>query len=217
VTTRILLAEDHALVRSGFRTLIEQEPDMTVVGEAIDGRLALEQTARLSPDLVVMDVTMPNLNGVDATQQILHDHPGVRVLALSVHPGRQVVSRMLRAGASGYLVKTCAAEELVRAIRSVMSGKTYLSPEISSALVDAVREPVPDNNSRSVDVLSRREREVLQLVAEGNTTKAIAAALHVTVKTIEGHRHAIMAKLDLHSIAELTKFAVREGLTSLTL
>jgi len=213
---RILLADDHQIVRGGFRSLLQQQRDLEVVGEAGDGRAALELARRLKPDMIVMDVAMPDLNGVDATRQILRELPNVKVLALSMHPSRRVVTDMLRAGACGYLVKTCALEELVQAVRAVDAGKTYLSPEIAGGVVEEyVHRVAAGASGPSPAALSQREREVLQLVAEGKTTRQIAAALHVTVKTVETHRHNIMEKLKVHSVAELTKYAIREGLTPL--
>lgn len=211
---RILLVDDHEIVLDGFRSLLEGQADMEVVGQATDGRMALELVRELLPDVVLMDVTMPNLSGIETTRQVVHDYPGTRVLALSMNPSRRIVAQMLAAGASGYLVKTCALEELVWGVRAVASGKTYLSPQVAEGVVSGYinrtgEEQVP------CSLLSGREREVLQLVAEGLSTKEIASKLHLAVKTIEAHRHNIMAKLNIHSIAGLTKHAVREGLTTL--
>lgn len=211
---RILLVDDHEIILDGFRSLLEGQADMEVVGQATDGRMALELVRELLPDVVLMDVTMPNLSGIETTRQVVHDYPGTRVLALSMNPSRRIVAQMLAAGASGYLVKTCALEELVWGVRAVASGKTYLSPQVAGGVVNGYinrtgEEQVP------CSLLSGREREVLQLVAEGLSTKEIASKLHLAVKTIEAHRHNIMAKLNIHSIAGLTKHAVREGLTTL--
>ena len=213
--TRVLLVDDHDVVRSGFRSLLQKQSGIKVVGEASDGREAVRLAKALRPDVIVMDVAMPGLNGVDATRHITLDRPETRILALSMHPGRRVVTNMLRAGASGYLLKTCALEELIRAVRAVASGHTYLSPDIAGTVVkDYVQHAAIEMDGQST-ILSDREREVLQLVAEGLTTKAIAARLNVTIKTIEAHRHNIMGKLNLRSVAELTKYAIREGLTPL--
>ena len=212
MSLKVILADDHDIVRTGFRTLLEQQGDIQVVGEADNGRTALELTRKLSPDLVLMDVAMPHLNGVDGTWQIVRDCPGVKVLALSMHPSSQVVMQMLQAGASGYLVKTCALEELVDAVRTVAAGKVYLSPDITGGIVDRLLDQGPADVAPTI---SHRGREVLQLVAEGKTTKEIASMLHVSVKTIEAHRQHIMDKLGIRTIAELTKYAVREGLTPL--
>lgn len=212
---RILLVDDHEIVVAGFRSLIEQQSDMEVVGVAADGRVGLQLTRELSPDVVVMDVTMPNLGGIEATRQISRDFPDAKVLGLSISPNRRIVAQMLMAGASGYLVKTCALDELVWAIRSVASGKTYLSPQIADGVVEGYVRQVPASEQDSCMKLSGREREVLQMVAEGKSTKQIAATLHLAAKTIEAHRHSIMEKLEIHSIAGLTKHAIREGLTAL--
>ena len=209
----ILLADDHDLVRKGFLKLLNEQKDMKVIGEADNGRDAVDRAKELAPDIVVMDVVMPDLNGVDATRQIRRDNPRAKVLALSMNPSQSVVKDMLLAGACGYLPKTCDLEELVEAVRAIAEGETYISREIQEILGP---DPVSSENrgrTGSVALLSNREREVLQLVAEGKATKEIAAELHVSVKTVETHRHNIMTKLDLRTIAELTKFAVREGIT----
>jgi len=171
--------------------------------------------ARLRPDVVVMDITMPNLNGVDATHKIISQFPGTRVIALSIHSGRHFVADMLKAGASGYLLKECLADELVRAVHTVMTGEVYLSPSVASAVVQAyVKGVLPQASGRTAG-LTDREREVLQLIAEGKTTKQIAVDLHVSNKTIEAVRRRIMDKLHVHSVAELTKYAIRQGLTTI--
>ena len=211
---RILLADDHKIVRQGLRTLLEQEPDMEVVAEAEDGRIAVRLARELAPQVVIMDVGMPDLNGIEATRQVLADTPGLKVIALSMHSDRRFVVNMLKAGASGYLLKDSAFEELAAAIRVVMLNKTYLSPGVSDIVIkDYIQGPREDSSVFSV--LTPREREVLQLMAEGKSTKQIADRLHVSVKTIETHRQQIMTKLGIHSVAELTKYAVREGLSSL--
>ena len=215
MAVRILLADDHAIVREGMRALISRVPELDVVAQAETGRETLEKCRECVPDVVVMDIAMPDLNGVEATRQIVDEFPCTRVLALSVHSGRNMVSAMLQAGASGYLIKKCAADELITAVRAVVDGKTYLSPDISDMVVQDYLNTMPDDLSSAFSVLTDREREVLQLVAEGLTTKAIAHDLDVSVKTIETHRQHVMEKLDIHSVAELTKYAVREGLTSI--
>lgn len=214
MSIRILLADDHEIVRDGLRGMLERRRDMSIVGEAGDGRSAVDQARELKPDVVVMDVAMPKLNGVDATIELLRWRPETKIIGLSMHPSRRVVTQMLQAGAKGYVVKTCSSDELVQAIRSVVEGKTYLSPEIAGGLVEDYVERLSGGASET-PVLSDRERQVLQLVAEGKTTKEIAADLHLSVKTVETHRHSIMEKVGIHSIAELTKYAVREGLTPL--
>ena len=215
MSIRVLLSDDHRIVREGLRSLLEKEPDIELVGEAEDGRSTLELASRLKPQVVVMDISMPDLNGIDATRKLLEKLPSVKVLALSMHTDQRFIEGMLRAGATGYLPKDCASEELVLAIRTVLSNQTYLSPSIA----DVVRRDYLSQR-RGADisvsyVLTEREREVLQLMAEGKNTKEIASRLQVSVKTIETFRQHIMQKLNLHSLAELTKYAIREGLTSL--
>jgi len=211
----VVLADDHEIIRNGLRSLLEKETDIQVVGEAQDGRTAVRLAKDLNPDVIVMDVSMPDLNGIEATREISSRAPRTRVLGLSMHSDRRFVARMLQAGAAGYLLKECAYDEFVRAVRTVASGKTYLSPGVTDGIVEAfVRRPSAETPA-AASVLTPRQREVLQLVAEGRATKQIAARLHVSTKTVDTHRHEIMTKLDLHSIAELTKFAVREGLTDL--
>jgi len=215
MSMRILLADDHAIIRQGLHSLLEKEADIEVVGEAADGREALELVRKTAPDIVIMDITMPNLNGVDATRRIVSEFPSVKVIALSIHSDRRFVADMLKAGASGYILKECLFDELVRAIRAVAGGGTYLSPRMTGQVVaDYVKRLAATVNSQFA-ALTEREHEVLQLLAEGRTTKQIALRLHVSDKTIEANRRQIMDKLNIHNIAELTKYAVREGLTSL--
>jgi len=216
MSIRILLADDHTIIRQGLRSLLEDEPEMEVVGEAEDGREALRLVQELVPDIIVMDVTMPNLNGIDATRRIISRFPHVKVIALSIHSNRRFVAEMLKAGASGYVLKGSLFDELVQAIRAVAGGASYLSPRITGAVLDDYvghLSAAPPGSSLSI--LTEREHEVLQLLAEGKGTKQIALRLHVSTKTIETNRRQIMEKLDIHSVAELTKYAIREGLTSL--
>lgn len=215
MSIRILLADDHKIVRDGLRTLIERQSEMEVVGDAENGRKAVQLTLKLVPDVVVMDVTMADLNGIEATRQIHKEQPCVKIIALSMHSDRRFVAGMLKAGASGYLLKDCAFEELARAIHSVVSNQTYLSPAITDIVVKDYIQESSMKPTSPFSVLTAREREVLQLLAEGASTKEIAKSLYVSVKTVETHRMQIMHKLRIHSIAELTKYAVREGLTSL--
>ena len=211
----VVLADDHEIIRNGLRSLLEKETDIEVVGETQDGRTAVRLAKDLNPDVIVMDVSMPDLNGIEATGEISSRAPRTRVLGLSMHSDRRFVARMLQAGAAGYLLKECAYDEFVRAVRTVASGKTYLSPGVADGIVEAfVRRPSAEAPA-AASVLTPRQREVLQLVAEGRSTKQVAAHLHVSTKTVDTHRHEIMNKLGLRSIAELTKFAIREGLTSL--
>jgi two-component system, NarL family, response regulator NreC len=211
----ILLADDHTVLRSGLRNLFDQQKDMRIVGEADDGRKAVEMAKETSPNVVVMDISMPELNGVEATRQIVSEVPGAKVIALSAHTDRRFVVEALKAGAVGYLPKVAPFEELTTAIRTVASGKIYLSPRVANVVIeDYVRGGSPEQSS-AFSTLSPREREVLQLIAEGFATKEVARHLHVSVKTVETHRARTMEKLKLDSVAELTKYAIREGITSL--
>jgi len=215
MSIRVLLGDDHRIIRQGLCALLEKEPDIEVIGEAEDGYSIIELARKLKPQVVVMDITMPNLNGIEATHHITKEVPGVKVLALSMHVDQRFVEEMLKAGATGYLPKDCASEELARAIRTVFNNQTYLSPTIADIVRrDYVRQG-PKADTSVFSILTLREREVLQLMAEGKTSKVIASHLDVSVKTIETHRQHIMQKLNLHSLAELTKYAIREGLTSL--
>lgn len=215
MSVRIILAEDHRITREGLVNLLQERPDMEVVGEAENGREAVKLASELSPDLVIMDVTMPDLNGIDATRIITSGSNNTKVIALSMYSDKQFVQGMIQAGASGYLLKDCAFEELVNAIQAVIQGNTYLSPGIAGIVVQDYLNKLTTDRSSAGTVLTNREREVLQLIAEGKSTKEIAARLGVSVKTIETHRRQIMEKLGIFSIAELTKYAIREGLTSL--
>ena len=212
---KVLLADDHRLLREGLRELLSRESDIEVVAEAENGRDAARRARDLAPDVIIMDVTMPELNGIEAARQIRSQRPEVRIVALSIHSDRRFVTQMFAAGASGYLPKDCAFTELVRAIREVAAGRMYLSPVIHQGPIDEYLGRSPAADRSLLEVLTPREREVLQLLAEGRSTKDAAARLHVSIKTIETHRQHIMEKLGIHSIAELTKYAIREGLTSL--
>jgi len=214
MSCRIILADDHTIVRHGLSKLLEQEEDIEIVAETRDGRSTVELARELSPDLVIMDIGMPDLNGIDATRQILRESSKVKILALSMHSGKNFVIEMLKAGASGYLLKECALEELITAVRTVMAGKTYLSPSITDVVVENYVRCSSGDESTAFSVLSQREREVLQLMAEGNTTKQVARRLHISPKTVEGHRLRMMDKLNIDNIAQLTKYAIQEGLTS---
>lgn len=215
MSLRILLADDHKITRQGLRSLLEKQRDMEVVAEAENGRTAVRLAAEMAPDVVIMDVTMPNLNGVEATRQILSRTPDIKIIALSMHSDTLFVTEMLKSGAHGYLLKDCAFEELTRAIRAVVNNKTYLSPSISGVVVEDYLHRLSKADFSNADVLSDREREVLQLMSEGNSTKQVALKLHISAKTVETHRRQIMSKLDIHTVAELTKYAIRKGLTSL--
>jgi len=213
---RLILAEDHGITRQGLRSLLEKEPDMDVVGEAENGRIAIELVHELLPDVLITDITMPNLNGIDATRKIVSEHPKVKVIALSMHSNRAFVADMLKAGASGYVLKECSFDELVEAVRTVAAGGTYLSPKVAGVVVSDYVNRLSDGvGGFPLDKLTERDREVLQLVSEGKNTKQIARELHVSTKTIEANRRRIMEKLDAHSVAELVKIAIDGGLASL--
>lgn len=212
---RILLADDHIIVRDGLRSLLEEQTDMEIVAEAADGLEAMHATAESEPDVVVMDASMPNLNGIESTRRIREKYPKVRILCLSMHSESRFVSAMLQAGASGYLLKDCASEELVRAIRTVMTGQVYLSPSIGNVVAEQFQLGKLGAFSEAHSVLTERERMVLQLLAEGNSTKAIGARLNLSTKTVATHREHIMDKLGIKSIAGLTKYAIQHGLTTL--
>jgi two-component system response regulator NreC len=216
MSIRVLIADDHKIMLAGLRSLLEKQTDFEVVGEAENGRKAVQMAQEKTPDVVVMDVSMPDLNGIEATKQIIESLPDTRVIALSMHSDKRFVMGMLRAGASGYLLKDCASQELANAIAQVAGGKKYLSPEITGVVIDDfLLGGSAEEVATAASPLSPREREVLQLIAEGWSTKQIASHLYVSIKTIETHRRQIMRKLDLHAIADLTKYAIREGLTSI--
>jgi DNA-binding NarL/FixJ family response regulator len=214
---KIILVDDHKILREGICSLVKGFPDMEVVGEAADGISALKLVEELSPDVVIMDISMPELNGIDATRQIIAKHLGVKVIALSMHYDKQFVSEIFKAGASGYLLKDCAFDEMEHAIRVVIDNKTYINPQIASLVVESlVTQPAATTtNTQSFSLLTKREKEILQLIAEGNSTKQIASQLSVSAKTIESHRRQVMGKLNIRNVAELTKYAIREGITSI--
>lgn len=212
MSIRIILADDHAIVRHGLSRSFQQEKDIEVIAHAQNGRSTVQLATELSPTVVVMDISMPDLNGIEATRRINSESPQVKVIALSMHSSRKYVTEMFKAGASGYLLKNCDFEELADAVRIVAGGKTYISPSISDVVVqDYVNGSVKEDSAFSV--LTRREREVVQLLAEGKTTKQAALCLYISPKTVEVHRLNIMNKLNMDSIAKLTKYAIQEGLT----
>jgi two-component system response regulator NreC len=218
LTIRILIADDHKIVCDGLKALLEAQPEMEIVAQAANGREAVKLAHKQKPDMVIMDVAMPDLNGLEAVRQILTDHPHIKVIALSMHSDRRYVTGMLAAGASGYILKHCAFEELVHAIHIVLSNQVYLSPAIAGIVVQELAQSRMLRSRQSPSTaqsLTSREREVLQLIAEGHSARDIAQHLHLSVKTIETHRRQMMEKLGIHSVADLTKFAIREGLTSL--
>ena len=205
---RILLADDHAVVRQGFKMILSAQPDMEIVGEAGNGREAVELAEQLKPEVVVMDVAMPELNGIEAARRLAASVPHARIIALSMHKDSVYVREVLRAGARGYLLKDSGAGDLVSAVRAIARGEGYLSPGVSNAVLDDYRRHV----TNPIDLLTTREREVLQMLAEGKTNKEIAGILNLSVYTVDAHRGRIMEKLNLHSINELVRFAVRNGL-----
>ncbi len=215
MSIKILIADDHKIFREGLRALIEKQPGMEIIDEVENGRKAIQLVRELLPDVVIMDIAMPNLNGIEATRQIVVKAPSVKVIALSMHSEKRFVVEMLKAGASGYLLKDCAFEELAHAIRAVRINKTYLSPKITEIMIKDYVRLFPKTKLSVSSILTPRQREVLQLLSEGKTTSQTAQDLQVSVKTVETYRQQIMDKLDIHSIAELTKYAIREGLTSL--
>ena len=210
---RVVLADDHAIVREGLKTILERNEQIQVVGEAEDGRSAVVMAGKLSPDVLVMDVGMPEVNGIEATRQIKQLHPNVRVVALSTYSDKRYVLRMLEAGACGYVLKAAVGQELLQAVMDASVGKSYLSSEVAGVVIaGCVNRDEEDAPSSSV--LGAREREALQFIAEGKSSKEIAFAMKISVRTVEMHRRNIMRKLDLHSVAALTKYAIREGLTN---
>lgn len=210
---RILLADDHAVIRRGLRLLLEQQPDFRVVAEAGDGREALQLAESVQPDVAVLDISMPNLNGIEAARQIRAKLPGTSIVILSVHSDESYVLRALKAGVRGYLLKESPESDFLRAIRSVTEGKAFFSPLVSRLLVeDYVRQMQSNGVEDSFELLSAREREILQLVAEGKTNKEVANLLHLSPYTVETHRSNILGKLNIHSIPELILYAVRKGL-----
>jgi DNA-binding NarL/FixJ family response regulator len=207
---RILLADDHTLMRSGIRALLEDEPGLTVIGEAEDGRSAVAQACKLGPDLVIMDIAMPLLNGLEATRQIRQQCPHVRVLILSMHDNEEYIRQVLEAGAMGYILKDAAARELISAIRSVYRGEAVLSPAVTRLVIEDYLRWGGTRPQAESDGLSPREREVLQLIAEGYTNKQIAEILSISIKTVQAHRNNLMSKLDLHDRGELIKYAIQK-------
>ena len=214
MSIRLLIADDHKLMREGLRALLSGESDIEVIGEASDGRAIVKMVEDSSPDIVLMDISMPQLNGIDATRQIEGLSGDTRVIALSMHADRLFVQGVLKAGAAGYILKDSAFDELAQAVRAVSNGQMYLSPGVAGVVVEGFlkTDGAPVENEVS---LTAREREVLQLVTEGISTREIATQLHISVKTVETHRRQLMKKLDLYTVAELTKYAIRNGLTRL--
>ncbi len=218
MSIRVLLADDHKIIRDGLRSLLDRQADIEVIGEVDNGRDAVSSASDLRPDIVVMDISMRDLNGIDATRQLLEQCPHTSVIALSMHSRGQYVSAMLAAGARGYVLKNSTFKELAEAIRVVHSGRVYLSPDVADVVVDDLVRRMGsdgDNAPGPASVLSPREREVLQLIGEGNSTKEIATQLGLSVKTVETHRRQVMERLGIFTVAGLVKYAVREGLISI--
>jgi DNA-binding NarL/FixJ family response regulator len=213
--TRILLADDHKVLREGLRMVLEKDPQMQVVGEADDGRAAVKLAGELAPDIVVMDIGMPDMNGIEATRQITRANPDVKVIALTTYNDKRYVLGILAAGACGYVLKANAGGELLRAVHAACRGQTYLCPDVAGAVVNGYMARNGPGGGVAAKVLGAREREVLQLLAEGHGSKDIAGRMDISTRTVEAHRRNIMEKLNLRTIAELTKYAVREGLTVL--
>jgi len=210
---KILIADNHKIFREAVSSLLSNEPGMEVIGEAEDGRTAVQLARKLQPNVITMEISMPNLNGIDATRQITHEMPKVKAIALSACRDKRSVREMLKAGASGYVTKECAFEELIAAIRDVASNQIYLCSQVSKVVIDGFINRLSKGDDSVYSVLTRREREVLQLIAEGKSTKVIAKELGISAKTIEWHRSQLMKKLGIQSIAELVKYAINEGLT----
>lgn len=212
---KILIVDDHGIVREGLKSLIEQQPEMEVVGEAENGQTAIQLTKELSPDVVIMDVSMPNLNGVEATKYLLQEKPDVKVIILSMHMDKHIVKESLKAGASCYVLKSYLFDELLNALEAVKTHGYYLSPRITGVVIENYRTEQQTTTSQESSSLTTRERQILQLIAEGKTTKEVARILHISPKTADANRRQIMNKLEIFNIADLTKYAIREGLTSL--
>jgi len=212
MSVKIIIADDHKIMRDGLRTLLEKEKGLDVIAEAKNGREAIALAEKLRPDIIIMDISMDDLNGIDATRHIIAKNLGCRIIALSMHADKRFVAGMFEAGAMAYLLKDCAYDELIKAIRQVLAGSSYLCSMISGVVI---RDYVQRLRKSKPPLLSLREKEILQLLAEGHNTKQIADKLQVSIKTVETHRQNIMNKLNIFNIAELTKYAVREGITSL--
>ncbi len=217
MSIRILIADDHGIVREGLRSLIAKQSDMEIIGEADDGRKALELVHELEPDIVIMDISMSKLNGIDATRQIVRDNSKVKVIALSMHSSYMFVTDMIKAGASGYVLKDSLFDELAEAIRAVNDGGVYLSSHIMNIVMSDYMNRLTGGGGLPLEFLSDREREVLQLIGEGKNTKQIAQILHVSTKAIEANRRKIMEKLNSNSVADLVRWAILGGLVSVDL
>lgn len=215
MTIRVILADDHKILRAGIREMLEKQTDIQVVGEAEDGRTALNLVKELNPDIVIMDIGMPDLNGIEVTYQITSSNKNIKVIALSMYADRRFVRGMLKAGAIGYLLKDCALEDLMSAIRAAVENRVFMSPKIADIVMKDHIQQLKKTDFSVYTVLSSRERQVLQLLAEGSSTREISVKLSISIKTVETHRQQIMEKLNINNIAGLTKYSIKEGITSL--
>ena len=215
MTYSILLADDHAIFRDGLKALIEKQKDLKIVAQAANGKQAIQLANQLIPDLAIIDISMPDLNGFEATKAILKKIPKIKIIALSMHSHRHYIEEMFKAGASAYLLKDCAIDELTRAIRLVMKGQSYISPAVKTITHDDLFRNLQNTAAHTRKTLTTRQREILQLLAEGKSTKQIAVTCHISAKTVETHRAHIMKKLHINNLSDLTKYALREGITSL--
>jgi two-component system, NarL family, response regulator NreC len=212
---KILLADDHKIMREGLKTILEKQPEFEVTGEASTGKEAIDVAIEKNPDVIIMDINMPDLNGIEATLRIKHEKPSIKILALSMHDDRKFLINMLKAGASGYLLKDCASDELIDAIKVIRKNRLFISPDLVDDMVRDFVMSAKISDLSVFSILTKRERDVLQRISEGRSTKEIAFDLNVSVKTVETFRYKIEDKTGLHSIAELTKYAIREGITTL--
>lgn len=215
MTIKIIIADDHRIIREGISNKLNKVKNLEVVGEAENGRKALKLAKKLQPDIVIMDISMPDLNGIEATRQIRAEVPGAKIIALSMYSDKRYILGMIKSGVYGYLIKDCSLKEVAEAISVVHRGDTYLSPSIANTVRQTLLNQIEARSVTQSDELTDREREILQQIAEGVKTREIAQSLHLSVKTVETHRSSLMQKLNLRSIAKLTKFAIREGITSL--
>ena len=213
MSIKVLIVDDHQIMREGLRYMFEKESDIEVISEAENGRQALQMATKMNPDVIIMDINMPDMNGTEATKRILKDAPWIKIVALSMHSDRVFVAEMLKAGAYGYLLKDCSRNDILNAIRAVYKNKRYLGPEITGIVLEDYVQRINTEDNLEAALLTSKEREILQLIAEGNTSKQIASNLNIALKTVESHRVNIMNKLDIHNIADLTKFAIRHRIT----
>jgi two-component system, NarL family, response regulator NreC len=212
---KILIADDHSIVREGLKSLIDKQKSMQVIGEAEDGQMAIDLTKELSPDIVIMDVSMPNLNGIEATREILRNKPETKIIILSMYTDKHIVKESLEAGAKGYILKSNLLEELLKAIKTVKANERYLSPRITGIVIEDYINLKPNDKTKTQIKLTPRERHIIQLLAEGKSIKEISRIIKISPKTTDANRRAIMNKLNIYNTAELTKYAIRMGLTSL--